>query len=699
MSSVSDLPTNVLIGAGCMTILLGSGLALAMMISKKNKNADESSPTAESSSKKAPIEELDMKKYPGGHLTIYYGSQTGTAESFARDLEREGEEHGFKVHVLDVEETEENVPEELLKESMRDAHGKNRAVFLMATYGEGEPTDNAVGFVRFLKSKLGTVGDGQSASSMSVEEKKGEDDAIDSSVLAGLEYAVFGLGNKQYEHFNAMGKFVDMALWKLGGERVTTLAVGDDDDDLEGDFENWKETKFWPAMKKKYVGDGLVSSSTTEGGNHMKLPECQYVVEYLKEQVPVDKVPLSDVHLSSKHYFTAVDCPVTLKKELRSSSDDGSTLHIEIDISKGGDEVKYQTADNLGIIPINSNNDVERLAKALNYDLGSYFRLKSAPGHEHKHSIIFPNPCTVYECLSRYCDLVGPPRRSELKLLAAYAKDPISKKALLRLASKEGKDEYKEKILDAKMGIVDIISNLCPSIEMPLEHFIEVCPRLQPRYYTISSSSTIHPESIHITVSVLRESRDDGSIFKGVCSNFLAELIESGKVRAFVRESTFRLPSDVSKPVIMIGPGTGIAPMRAMLQERSHQKHQQKLPVGKNVLYFGCKTRDLDFIYSDELNAFEKEGTLTQMQLAFSREQSEKVYVQHLLAKNSADTWKLIDEEGAYIYVCGGVKMGQDVSEALRKIIADQGSRSSVDAKTYLDRMASSGRYIQELWA
>jgi NADPH-ferrihemoprotein reductase len=628
-------------------------------------------------------------------LSIYYGSQTGTAESFARDLEREGEDHGFKVHVLDLEETEENAREELLKEAMRDTRGKNRAVFLMATYGEGEPTDNAVGFVRFLKSKLGLDGSSHNAS-VSTEEKKGDDEVIDSSVLAGLEYAVFGLGNKQYEHFNAMGKFVDLSVGKLGGERIIPLAVGDDDDDLEGDFENWKETKFWPAMKEKYVGDNAVSSSLKD---RVKLPECQYVVEYLKGPATVDYVPLSDVHLSSKHYFTAVDCPVTLKTELRSPSDDGSTLHIEIDTSKGGNEVKYQTADNLGILPINSNDNVERLAKALNYDLGSYFRLKAAPGHDHKHSVIFPTPCTVYECLARYCDLVGPPRRSELKLLAAYAKDPISKKALLRLASKEGKAEYKEKILDAKMGIVDIISNLCPSIEMPLEHFIEVCPRLQPRYYTISSSSTIHPQSIHVTVSVLKETREDGSIFKGVCSNFLSELIDNGKVRVFVRESTFRLPSDVSKPVIMIGPGTGIAPMRAMLQERSHQKNQQKLPVGENVLYFGCKTRDLDFIYSEELNAFEKEGTLNQMYLAFSREQSEKVYVQHLLAKNAADTWKLIDDKGAYIYVCGGVKMGQDVSEALKKIIADQGNRSSLDAKSYLDQMASNGRFIQELWA
>ena len=136
-----------------------------------------------------------------------------------------------------------------------------------------------------------------------------------------------------------------------------------------------------------------------------------------------------------------------------------------------------------------------------------------------------------------------------------------------------------------------------------------------------------------------------------------------------------------------------------MLQERAHQKLSQNLSVGSNILYFGCKNKDLDFIYSDELNKYEKEGVLTDMHLAFSREQKEKVYVQHLLAKNSSDTWKLIEEEGAYIYVCGGVKMGQDVSVALRKIVAEHGNRNSTDSKKYLDEMASDGRFIQELWA
>ena len=150
----------------------------------------------------------------------------------------------------------------------------------------------------------------------------------------------------------------------------------------------------------------------------------------------------------------------------------------------------------------------------------------------------------------------------------------------------------------------------------------------------------------------------------------------------------------------MIGPGTGIAPMRALLQERSYiMKKQKNVDVGSNVLYFGCKKRNLDYLYEDELKQFQKDGVLNKLYVAFSREQEKKVYVQNLLAQNAKETWSLINDQGAYIYVCGGVKMGSDVGTTLRAIISDMGKMNSEESKQYLDKMASKGRYVQELWA
>ena len=468
------------------------------------------------------------QKYPGGYLTVYYGSQTGTAESFGKDIEREGEENGFMVEVVDLEDIENDIEGELLKQQKQDESGISRAIFMMATYGEGEPTDNAVSFMNFLKE------DALSGS------EPGEEKKDDSKMFDNLEYAVFGLGNTQYEEFNATGKAVDSLLEQAGAIRIVKLGLGDDDNDLEGDFENWKDTVFWPGVKKRFdVGNSLSSSMT----NTSKLPDCQYAVEYVENGAVSDKATIEHVPLSSKQYFTATDCAVTLKRELRDPADGGSTIHVEIDAN----EIDYKTADNLAILPVNEDSVIEKVAEALDYDLSATFKLLPAKGYESKFAPLFHTPCTVRECLARYCDLVGPPRRSDLKLLAAYAQDPTCKSALLRMASKEGKAEYKEKVTDAKIGIVDIISKLCPSISMPLEHFVSVCPRLQPRYYTISSSSTVHPKSVHVTVSVLDEKRDDGSSFKGVCSNYLSRMISDGKARVFVRDSSFRLPIDVSE--------------------------------------------------------------------------------------------------------------------------------------------------------
>jgi NADPH-ferrihemoprotein reductase len=405
----------------------------------------------------------------------------------------------------------------------------------MATYGEGEPTDNAVSFIRFLKEESEV----DYCSVDDDEEKKGDESVRDlSESFNSLEFAVFGLGNRQYEQFNATGKLVNTLLEKCGCSRIASIGIGDDDNDLEGDFESWKDKVLWPILKKRYGVEKFECIADT----CQKLPECHYTVEFLDGPSTAKQEANHHAPLASKHYFTASECCVTEKRELRSPVDGGSTLHLEIDSTS----MEYKTADNLAILPVNDDATIEKVAKALGYNPSTYFKLLPAKGHESKFAALFPTPCTVYECLARYCDLLGPPRRSELKLLAQYATDPICKKALIRLASKEGKAEYKEKVMDAKLGIVDIISKLCPSIEMPLEHFVSVCPRLQPRYYTISSSSSVYPKSIHATVSVLSEEKENGSTFKGVCSGYLSDMITDGKVRAFVRDSTFRLPTDVS---------------------------------------------------------------------------------------------------------------------------------------------------------
>jgi NADPH-ferrihemoprotein reductase len=624
---------------------------------------------------------VDRIKYPGGLVTIYFGSQTGTAETYAKQLAGEGADHGFLVHVVDLEDT---TVLEFVQEKSRDDM-ISKAVFLCSTYGEGEPTDNALSNVTAMKSLLGVdVG--------KEEEKKEFENATTQPILSNLQFCVFGLGNTQYEHYNATGKFFDVALEKLGATRIAPIGLGDDDKDIEEDFEKWKDSVLWPTMEKLYMQDGAVVTRK----DVTSLPETPFVVEFVEAKEP-DSLSHSEIHSSSRHYFTSIDCPVTVVRELRDSSDPGSTVHIEIDVSEEKN-FSYHTADNLGVFPINSTATIESVAKSLKYNLDSVFRVKPAKDHEWQGAM-FPMPLTVRECLSRYCDLTSSLRRSDLKLLASYAKDPIDKKALLRMSSKEGKAEFREKITEQHVGLVDLL-RLCPSIEAPLEHFLSFCPKMLPRYYTISSSSSLHPNTVHLTVSVTQALRSDGSVFKGLCSSYLADLTPGfSKVRIFNRESTFRLPEDCSKPIIMIGPGTGVAPMRALLQERAYIRDVKKLNIGANILYFGCKKSSQDFLYKEELKKFQIDGVLNHLFLAFSRESAKKVYVQHLLLENAKETWELIDGQGAHIYVCGGVKMGNEVAETLRSIVITVGNHDSTSAKHYLENLANKGRFVQELWA
>jgi len=697
-SSSSDPLVSLAVASCAATAVFGG--ALAYVLYAQNQLAPP--PATPDDDAEAP---MDATAYPSGPLVVYYGSQTGTAESFAKTVCREAAPRGFRARAVDLEDLaggDGGTPagakehaEYFLRSRGGGGKGRARAVFLMATYGEGEPTDNAEVFMAALREA--------GAASAGEEEKKEERGGI----FAGLEYAVFGLGNVQYEQYNAVGKLTDAGLETAGATRMAALGLGDDDDDLEGDFDAWRETVLWPALEKQA---GTAPMDPAEAAR-AALPPCCYSAEYLGAAdgggAAADggddddgAAPLA----SSRHYFDAVDCPVVASRELRSPDDPGSTLHLEFDVTPN---VEYETADNLGILSVNPDQLVRKVAERMGYDPSALVRIGPGEGKAKKKKkknddgkgfrLPFPTPCTVAEILGRYCDLTGPPRRSDLKLLAQYATSDLDKTFLLRVSSREGRSEFKSKIAGAMLGLADVLDR-CPSIHMPLEHFVAACPRLQPRYYTIASSSSVYPGTIHVTASVAATERPDGSVLGGVCTSYLAGGPES--CRVFVRASAFRLPEDPAIPIIMIGPGTGVAPMRALLQERRHMRSIYLTPEGKNTLYFGCRDRRLDYLYRDEFEAAHADGTLDVLRTAFSREvPDKKVYVQHLLAEDGVEVWQAIEEEEAYVYVCGGVAMGRDVVRTLGEIVRGQGGKNEEEAATYVAEMQRGGRLVQELWA
>ncbi len=233
------------------------------------------------------------------------------------------------------------------------------------------------------------------------------------------------------------------------------------------------------------------------------------------------------------------------------------------------------------------------------------------------------------------------------------------------------------------------------SIHFTPEEFVKLLRKLQPRLYSIASSQKAYPEAVHLTIAVVKY-ESHGRKRKGVASTFLAERVgETGRVPVFVHTAKgFRLPEDGNTPIIMVGPGTGVAPFRAYLQDRKATGAR-----GKNWLFFGEQRRALDFLYEEEFTALQAEGVLTRFDTAFSRDQAHKVYVQNRLLENAAEVWKWIDQEGAHFFVCGDAsRMAKDVDAALLKIVETEGSKTPEEAAAYVEELKKVKRYKRDVY-
>lgn len=235
---------------------------------------------------------------------------------------------------------------------------------------------------------------------------------------------------------------------------------------------------------------------------------------------------------------------------------------------------------------------------------------------------------------------------------------------------------------------------------MPVDYLIELLPRLQWRYYSVSSSPRQSPDRIAITFSVLKyQTSADLPERHGVATTWLESLPSRGVVPIAVRSSNFHLPDSHAAPIIMIGPGTGIAPFMGFLEERCWARSRGE-QLGEAVLFFGCRHRREDFIYAQELERFREQGCLTELAVAFSREQPHKIYVQHLMQERGERLGRLIQEEGAFIYVCGDAKnMARDVHRTIVEIMQEHGGHESEEALEIVAALKRSGRYLEDVWS
>jgi sulfite reductase (NADPH) flavoprotein alpha-component len=331
----------------------------------------------------------------------------------------------------------------------------------------------------------------------------------------------------------------------------------------------------------------------------------------------------------------------------------------------------YEVGDSLGIFPSNSAAEVDAVLAAT-----------GLTGEEPVPSA----GATLREVLTRQVTLREPSRQ----LLAAILEKCPEAGELSELIDPEAKSVMEDWI-DGR-EVVDILQAF-PQAKFTAEELVKVLRKLQPRLYSIASSPKAYPEDIHLTVAIVRYELH-GRDRQGVCSTYLADRVNDATMPVFIHSAKhFRQPEDTSVPVIMVGPGTGIAPFRAFLQEREVLN-----APGKSWLFFGDRNRGTDFLYEDEINAWQATGVLHRLDTAFSRDQAEKVYVQHRMMENAAELWQWL-EEGGYFYVCGDAsRMAKDVDEALHRIVEQAGGKSKEEAAAYVEELKKAKRYRKDVY-
>eukprot|EP01017_Pseudomicrothorax_dubius_P010973 TRINITY_DN1400_c0_g1_i1.p1 TRINITY_DN1400_c0_g1~~TRINITY_DN1400_c0_g1_i1.p1 ORF type:complete len:650 (+),score=177.55 TRINITY_DN1400_c0_g1_i1:16-1965(+) len=621
--------------------------------------------------KAAPVVVEPQKKVSYGEIYLCFGSQTGTASNFCKTLASEARNEGFEPIVFDLADFK---AEDWL-------HASRLAIFCMATHGEGEPTDNAVRFFRWLNAS---------------------DTPTDA--LKRLRFAVFGLGNRQYQYFNAMGRKTNQIFENLGGERVYKYGEGDDDVVIEDDFNEWKR-ELWTELKAKSVArasDEPASASAKPAG-----PKTAFSVEIVqKPEVDLNHgetrrrlLETADFDFLTKQWLGSDVVKVSKIEQKRDKPEFGSTLHVEFDLR--GTQVTYGTAQNCLFFPANEEEAIRRLATHLNLRLEDVFEVsESSDGgaKRRKGKLPVPSPISVRSFLTNFVDLQGTLKKSTLTAIAALVEDPAVKARLTAMAGPTGKEQFEREILVPHKGLLDLILEF--NIKPSLAQLIDISSRIPPRYYTIASSPLQHPTSMHIVVSLVSTPLPTG-IWSGQISKNLVDLTSqmerSGKVfaRVSTSKSSFVLPED-GRPLLMVGPGTGVAPFRAILQEKSARAKTGGAPLGDTWLFFGCHRPDSDFIYHDEIEAWQKDGTLTRLDVAYSRQDpSKRLYVQHLLREKADEVIEWIEGRGAVVLVCGLTYMGKDVKNLLGELL---GARKGIDGETLIKQMEDEQRLICELW-
>ena len=601
-------------------------------------------PAAEISGAAAPR----ARTRPGHNtpLLVLYGSNLGTAEELATRVADLAEVNGFATKLAPLDDYVGKLPEQ------------GGVLIFCASYNGAAP-DNATQFVKWLAS-----GD------------------LPKDAFAKLRYAVFGCGNSDWAAtYQSVPRMIDEQLRAHGGRSVFARGEGDARSDLDGQFESWF-ARAAPASMKELGLEANFSRSADD--------EPLYSIEPVAPTAVNAIVALGGVS----------PMKVLVNGELQSKTganpSDRSTRHVEVQLPAN---ITYRVGDHLSVVPRNDPALVDSVARRFGFLPVDQIRLNVSEGRRAQLPV--GEVVSVGRLLTEFVELQQVATRKQIQIMSEHTRCPVTKPKLLALVGDEAEatERYRGEVLAKRKSVFDLLEEH-PACELPFHAYLEMLSLLAPRYYSISSSPSGDAARCSVTVGVVEAPASSGrGIYRGVCSNYLAGRRVGDIIHATIRETKagFRLPDDTSVPIVMIGPGTGLAPFRGFLQERAARK-AKGATLGPAMLFFGCRHPDQDFLYADELKKFAADG-IAELHTAFSRAEGPKTYVQNLVAAQKDKIWSLI-EAGAIVFVCGdGGKMEPDVKAALMSIHREKTGADADAAARWIEDMGTRNRYVLDVWA
>ncbi|KAJ9564455.1 hypothetical protein OSB04_000421 [Centaurea solstitialis] len=630
-----------------------------------------------------------MEKEKARPLLILYATETGNALDAAERLSREAERRGCPVTLFSLDEFH---PSSLPSEEF--------VIFVVSTTGQGDTPNSMKVFWTFLLQR-----------------------SLSRQWLEKTQYAVFGLGDSGYQKYNFVAKKLDKRLADLGGKAIMERGLGDDQhpSGYEGALDPWMSS-LWTTLyneKPQLFPKGLdafVSDIKMLDQPKVDITYLDSDGGYSQSSAPIDLESLEKEIVRSRSMLlgkksndkSKPDCFLKMVKSHPISREGCGKDVRHFEFEALSPTIEYEVGDVLEILPGQDPEAVDAFMKRCNLNPESYITVKPRKKEDYLANGVCASKGPIK--LKRFVELTmdvasASPRRYFFEVMSFFASAEHEKERLEYFASPEGRDDLYQYNQKERRTVLEVLEDF-PSVQMPFEWLVQLTPPLKTRAFSISSSPLVHPNQVHLTVSIVSWTTPFKRKRTGLCSNWLATLDPQQRVciPAWFHKGSLPAP-DPALPLILIGPGTGCAPFRGFVEERAFRDRESSTPTAPILFFFGCRNEHNDFLYKDFWFSHSQDGGVLSQEkgsglyVAFSRDQPQKVYVQHKMREQSGKIWELLSKGGA-VYVAGSSNnMPSDVLAAFEEIVAREGGVSKEASIRWLRMLEKGGKYHVEAWA